>query len=102
MKQSVKTKIFKGILGKELELYMMKAADYGTEPVEETGIVGLFVRLHDKVHRVLNLSGDGMAIKVSDENLKDTLLDIANYANMCLVELITLEAKELVKRNLQR
>ena len=85
------------ILKEEFVLYQKKSQDYGTKPVEETGVVGLLVRIVDKVHRALNLANNGMEAKVVDENLEDTLMDISNYANMCLIELLTLKAKEEVK-----
>ena len=75
------------ILKEEFLLYQRKAQDYGAKPVEETGLVGLLVRILDKVHRVLNISGGCMKAEVTDEKLEDTLMDIANYANMALVEL---------------
>ena len=77
------------ILKQEYLLYQQKSKDYGPKPVEETGIVGLLVRIADKVHRALNLANNGMEAKVVDENLADTLMDISNYANMCLIELKT-------------
>ena len=77
------------ILKEEYLLYQRKSKDYGPKPIDETGIVGLLVRMSDKVHRALNLANNGMEAKVVDENLEDTLMDIANYANMCLIELRT-------------
>ena len=71
----------------ELKLYTMKTHDYGEKPVEETGVVGLLVRILDKVHRALHISEDGRIAMVTDEKLKDTLMDISNYANMCIMEL---------------
>ena len=75
------------ILKSEFVLYQRKAQDYGDSPIEETGIVGLLVRIVDKTHRALNITNSGWEVKVVDENLEDTLMDIANYSNMCLVEL---------------
>lgn len=71
----------------ELMLYERKSEDYGEIPMEVTGIVGLIVRIADKIHRVLNLSKNGRVALVEDENLEDTLRDISNYANMALIEL---------------
>ena len=71
----------------EVMLYARKSSDYGDKPVEETGIVGLLVRILDKVHRALHLSENGKIALVTDENLKDTLMDISNYANMAIIEL---------------
>ena len=82
------------ILAEEYILYQQKSKDYGTKPVEETGVVGLLVRISDKVHRALNLANNGMEAMVVDENLEDTLKDISNYANMALVELRIREQNE--------
>ena len=73
----------------ELKLYERKSYDYGSLPIEVTGMVGLIVRIADKVHRVLNLSEDRKTAMVTDENLRDTLIDISNYANMAIIELET-------------
>ena len=70
----------------ELDLYIRKSFDYGSKPIEETGTVGLLVRILDKVHRALHLSEDGRIAMVTDENLRDTLMDISNYANMTIIE----------------
>ena len=80
-------KMFSMFLAEELELYKRKRKDYGTYPIKETGIAGLMVRILDKTHRVLHLSENGRTITVTDENIKDSLKDISNYANMCLLEL---------------
>ena len=79
--------MFALFLKEELELYKKKRGDYGPYPINETGVVGLMVRIHDKIHRLMNLSEDGKKIEVSDERLEDTFKDIANYANMCLLQL---------------
>ena len=81
------TKMFSMFLAEELELYKRKRKDYGVHPIQETGIVGLIIRVLDKTHRVLHLAKNGRTITVTDERLKDSLMDIANYANMALLEL---------------
>ena len=68
-------------------LYCRKHSDYGNLPIEESGLVGILVRILDKVHRALQLSEDGMEAQVTDENLEDTLRDLSNYANMGILEL---------------
>ena len=68
-------------------LYCRKHADYGSLPIEESGLVGILVRILDKVHRALRLSEDGRTGKVVDESLLDTLMDLSNYANMGILEL---------------
>ena len=80
-------KMMEKLQREELNLYIAKSFDYGSEPIKETGVVGLLVRIIDKVHRALHLSEDGRIAMVTDENLKDTLMDISNYANMAIIEL---------------
>ena len=79
--------VFRHFLAEELALYERKRKDYGRHPIQETGIIGLMIRILDKTHRVLHLSKSGRTITVADEQLKDSLMDIANYANMALLEL---------------
>ncbi len=79
--------LFGQVLRKEYLLYQRKTMDYGAVPVERTGIVGLLTRIIDKTERAYHLTGNGKCATVTDENLEDTLMDIANYANMALVEL---------------
>ena len=81
-----KTEKMKKLHEEELDLYIRKSLDYGSKPIEETGTVGLLVRILDKVHRALRLSEDGRMAMVTDENLRDTLMDISNYANMAIIE----------------
>jgi len=76
---------FAGVLEEELALYNKKHSDYGSNTIEEMGLVGILVRIHDKVHRAIQLTQDGYEAKVVDESLDDTLMDLANYANLGLV-----------------
>ena len=55
-----------------------KNADYGTKNISETGVIGVGVRLLDKVNRILNVARRGYGT-VADEGLRDTFLDVANY-----------------------
>ena len=68
-------------------LYCRKHQDYGKLPVEESGLVGILIRILDKVHRAFRLSDDGRTGMVVDENLEDTLRDLSNYGNMGILEL---------------
>ena len=76
--------LFADILKEELELYVNKHSDYGANTIEEMGLVGILVRIHDKTHRAIQLSEKGYVAKVVDEKLEDTLMDLANYANLGL------------------
>ena len=43
------------------------------------------VRISDKMSRFANISKNGLHISVSDETLRDTLMDLHNYAAMALM-----------------
>ena len=45
---------------------------------------GIVIRLSDKMSRVLSFAGAGEC-KVKDESVEDTLIDLANYAILCLI-----------------
>ena len=69
-------------------VYERKNADYGdsfSKTFEKFGMMAVVVRLYDKVERISQISVNEPQVK--EETEKDTLLDIANYAVMALVEL---------------
>jgi len=74
-----------------LELFKKKNKDYGNA-YKEYGLIGVLVRLEDKIKRCLSISNSGITL-VDDERLEDTLLDLHNYAAMALT-LKTQETKE--------
>ena len=57
-----------------------KNNDYGSTNILKYGIIGIIVRLGDKIARFKNLSAQTTKQMVLDENLEDTLLDIINYS----------------------
>lgn len=69
------------------QLYEKKNHDYGDsfhETFEEEGMAMSRIRLTDKLNRFKRLSkNQGM---VQDESIRDTLLDLANYALMTVME----------------
>jgi CobQ-like glutamine amidotransferase family enzyme len=56
---------------------------------QELGIISAVTRMQDKWNRIKALA-TGTQNNVTDERLEDTLLDMANY---CIMTLIELEAK---------
>lgn len=75
-------------------LYITKNADYG-DSVHDTymkyGLTSFLVRLEDKLNRARTLSTKQAL--VNDEKIEDTLLDMANYAILAVIELRTQEDK---------
>ena len=69
------------VLNEAFNLGVRKNNDYGAENILKFGIIGIIVRLGDKISRYKNLSTNkNIEQKVKDESLKDTLMDIINYA----------------------
>jgi hypothetical protein len=73
----------KKIQAEGLELFIKKNADYGSS-YKQYGLIGVLVRLQDKINRALHITQHGIHVK--DETLRDTLIDLHNYAAMALME----------------
>lgn len=70
-------------------LYEKKNADYGNafhQSFIEEGMAMPRIRLGDKLNRFKNLTQSGTQ-QVNDESVRDTLIDLANYAIMTIMEL---------------
>lgn len=68
-------------------LYDRKNRDYGNsfaKSYKEYGMTMPCIRLEDKLNRLKSLIKNEAA--VSDETIEDTLLDLANYAIMTVIE----------------
>lgn len=71
-------------------LYKSKNSDYGnsvTDTFNKFGIDAYLVRMYDKINRVYSLTRAQADRKVSDEKIEDTLLDLANYAILTIIDL---------------
>lgn len=88
-----KSEMFNHITAQMSKTYEAKNHDYGNafgKSIEEFGLVAAVVRMNDKMERIKSLAKMcSEAQRVKDESIKDTLLDLANYAVMTLVELET-------------
>jgi beta-glucosidase/6-phospho-beta-glucosidase/beta-galactosidase len=73
----------KKIQNEALELFQKKNKDYG-DAFATFGLIGVLVRLEDKIQRSLTISEKGVNL-VEEEKLRDTLLDLHNYAAMGLM-----------------
>jgi hypothetical protein len=68
--------------------FKIKNADYGNsfgEQYDEYGILSAVIRLDDKMRRLKQLMRQEAQVK--DESIRDTVLDLANYAIMTVMEL---------------
>ncbi len=71
------------------QVYKVKNHDYGDsfgDTYKKLGIISAVTRLSDKMNRLMSLAVSHDA-QVKDERIEDTLLDMANYAIMTLIEL---------------
>lgn len=86
----------KDLTNEILKIYREKNADYGdsfSKSYKEFGIIAPVVRMSDKMERIKQLS-KGEDIKVKDESLRDTAIDLANYALMLVIEMDLESEKE--------
>ena len=70
-------------------IYERKNHDYGdsfSKSFREYGMTMPCIRLEDKLNRLKALAKSGDA-RVDDESVRDTLLDLANYAIMTVLEM---------------
>ena len=92
-----KTEHHKAICEQLSNLYARKNADYGDsfhETFLEEGWASVRLRLTDKLNRVKRLTRSPKYQLVKDESVRDTLIDLANYAIMAVMELDYLSLKE--------
>jgi len=78
---------FKNICEEMLTTFERKNHDYGdsfTQTVNKFGLIASGVRMHDKLERFVTLAQKDVSMKV-DESMRDTLLDLANYAIMTVM-----------------
>ena len=73
----------KQIQSEALELFIKKNADYG-DAFATFGLIGVLMRIEDKIQRSLSITKNGVNL-VDDEKIRDTLLDLHNYAAMGLM-----------------
>ena len=70
------------------ELYEFKNKRYGNsfgETYESLGIISAVTRILDKTNRLTQLATTDL--QGGDESLRDTLVDLANYAIMTIMEI---------------
>lgn len=70
------------------DIYIAKNADYGdsfSETFRKLGLISAVTRISDKTSRLQTLSCQAAMVK--GESIRDTLLDLANYAIMTVMEL---------------
>lgn len=71
------------------QIYLDKNYDYGNSfdcLYDEFGLTSSIIRIQDKLNRLKQLNKT-RKIKVKDEAIKDTVMDLANYAIMTAMRL---------------
>lgn len=84
------------LMNQNLELYKKKNADYGSsfaEVYKELGFESGLVQILHKVNRIKGIYKNGKA-EVEAESIRDSLIDLANYALMTVVEMELEEKRE--------
>ena len=73
----------KQIQAQALELFTKKNIDYG-DAFAKYGVIGVLMRIEDKLQRSMSITKNGVNL-VNDEGLRDTLIDLHNYAAMAMM-----------------
>lgn len=93
-----KVELHKSLCDQLNKIYESKNHDYGDsfhQTFEEEGWAMPRIRLGDKLSRFKNLTRvPPEERKVTDESIEDTLLDLANYAIMTVLELRAMKGQD--------
>ena len=68
------------VQNKCLEMFKKKNQDYG-DAFAKFGVIGILMRIEDKIQRSLSITKNSVNL-VDDEGIRDTLMDLHNYAAM--------------------
>lgn len=88
-----KTQIHENICKQMTDTCRRKNSDYGDSfaKLRTEFDNAILIRIYDKYSRLKSLKSVNKVQQVSDESIKDTLLDLANY---CILELVEMEIDE--------
>ena len=73
----------KKIQNEALELFIKKNIDYG-DAFAKYGVIGVLMRIEDKLQRSMSITKNGVNL-ITDEGIRDTLIDLHNYSAMALM-----------------
>ena len=73
----------KTVQNEAADLFKKKNKDYG-DAFASYGPVGVIVRIGDKINRLSSISNNGINL-VKTESIRDTLIDLHNYAAMAIM-----------------
>ena len=66
-----------------LELFTRKNVDYG-DAFANYGSIGVIIRMGDKIQRLVSVTNRNVTL-INTESLRDTLIDLHNYAAMAIM-----------------
>lgn len=81
--------MYKNIVSDMTQVFLIKDKAYGsstTDTFNKFGLTSYLVRLNDKLNRLTNLTLNP-DISQNDESIQDTLLDLANYCILALIDI---------------
>lgn len=73
----------KKVQAEGLALFTRKNIDYG-DAFAKYGVIGVLMRIEDKIQRSMSITKNGVNL-INDEGIRDTLIDLHNYAAMALM-----------------
>lgn len=71
------------IQNEAFQLFVKKNTDYG-DAFAKYGVIGVLMRIEDKIQRSMSITKNGVNL-IHDEGIRDTLIDLHNYAAMALM-----------------
>jgi len=74
---------YKAVQKEAIELFQRKNKDYG-DAFANYGPVGVIVRMGDKINRLSSVTKNQVSL-VQNESIRDTLIDLHNYAAMVIM-----------------
>ena len=74
---------YKAVHKEAIDLFKKKNTDYG-DAFANFGPVGVIVRMGDKINRLASVTGSSVSL-VKSESIRDTLIDLHNYAAMAIM-----------------
>ena len=89
---------------KALDMFKKKNKDYG-DAFAKFGVIGILMRIEDKIQRSLSITKNGVNM-VDDEGIRDTLIDLHNYAAMGVMlldekEALSADEKEEIEKRVK-
>lgn len=81
------------------DIYIKKNQDYGNsfdESLDKFGLIASATRISDKINRFSSLCTGEIKANITEESIKDTLMDLANYAIMTIM---WIEEQENLSKN---